>query len=198
LQAIIEKILSDAKEEARLIKEEAKKARKKILVETRKEAEELKQNLVEKGKKEVERQAEGLIREKKIELKKKKLEFKREKLEEVYRAALKKLLELKKKEKEKLYQSMILRLAKGGEEIIVSNSERSLIDQDFLTRLNRSLKKSGREPLKLSLENREIKGGFILKKDNLEVNASLEVLFNNLVEREAKKITQTLFGEEKK
>lgn len=198
MQAIVEKIISDAREEAKAIKEEAKKNRKRILAEVRKEAEELKQELVREGRKKVDLEAEGLIREKRIELKKKQLKFKREKLNEVFEVAFNKLLSLKEEEKEKLYCSMILSLSEGGEEIIFSNEERGLTSKPFLNHLNQSLKKAGREPLTLSHENREIKGGFILKKGNFEVNASLEVLFSDLAGREAKEIAQILFAKEKK
>lgn len=198
MQAIVEKILSDAQEEARVIKAEARKEKRKILAEAEKEAKNLKEELVKEGKKKVDLEAEGLVREKKIELNKKRLKFKREKLEKVFAAALKKLLNLPEEKKKKIVHSMVLKLAEGGEEIIVAREERPIYQGSFLAQLNKELQKSGRQPLSLSKEDRGLKGGFILKKGNFELNASFEVLFNYLAEREVQKITKVLFGGEGK
>lgn len=198
MQAIIEKILFDAKEEAKLIKAEARKEKKRILTEVEKEAVKLRDELVREGKRKADLEAEGLIREKKIELNKKRLKFKRQKLEKVFDAALEKLLKLSDKEKKKIIYSMILRLAEGGEEVIVAPKERQIYEGSFLERLNQQLKKSGKEPLRLSNEERELKGGFILKKGNFEINASFEVLFSYMAEREVRRVTKVLFGEEVK
>lgn len=194
MQAIVEKILSDAKEEARAIKAEAQKEKKKILTQAKKEAEKLKNELVREGKRKAELKAEGLVREKKIALNKKRLKFKREKLEKVFEAAFRKLVSLPLEEKKKLAFSMVLRFAEGGEEIIVSREERHIYDGNFLKQLNQELKRSGKGPVRLSSEERDLKGGFILKKGNLEINASVEILFNYLVEREVQKVTKILFG----
>lgn len=197
MQAIIEKILSDAREEAKAIKVEAQREKKKILAEARREAQRLKEELIREGKNKAEQIVEGLIREKKIELKKKRLKFKRQKLEKVFEAALERLLGLPEKEKKKVIYSMILRLAQGGEEVVVAQEESQIYDSVFLEQLNQEIKKSGKEPLKLSQEVRDLKGGFILKKENLEINASFEVLFKYLFEKEIQNIAKVLFGDGK-
>ncbi len=194
MQAIVEKILSDAKEEAKTIKAEAQKEKKKILAEAKKEADMLKDELVREGKRKADLEAEGLIREKKIELNKERLKFKREKLEKVFEAALRKLLSLPEEEKKKIVYSMILRLAEGGEEVIFAQNERQIYEGAFLERLNQELKKLGKEPLRLSDEERGLEGGFVLKKGHLETNASFEVLFSYMVEREVQSVTKVLFG----
>lgn len=194
MQAIIEKILFDAKEEAKAIKAEAQKEKKKILAEAKKEAEKLKDELVREGKRKVELEAEGLIREKKIGLNKKRLKFKRQKLEKVFEAALKKLISLPEEEKKKIVYSMILRLAEGGEEVIFALNERQIYEGVFLEQLNQELKKSGKEPLRLSDEERDLKGGFILKKGHSETNASFEVFFKFLTDKHVQKVALVLFG----
>lgn len=122
------------------------------------------------------------------------LEEKQKIIAEVYTEVLKRIEKLPDDKYRGLLRNLILKLAAGGEELIIGEKDRSKISPDFLKDLNRELEGRGKKPLKLSLEVRNIPGGFILRLRKSEVNVSFPLLIKSLREKTEFRVIGELFG----
>ena len=108
-------------------------------------------------------------------------------IEEAYNKALAKLERLGKKSYQDIIKKMLLKVAKSGSgEIIISKEDRKRITPSFIKNIN--------EELKISKEDREISGGFILKREKIEVNNSFESLFHSKREELELRLVKILFS----
>lgn len=172
IKRIKERILEEARGEARKITNEAEENARKITDQAGDEAEQKKEILLEKGKKEAETRKARLISMAELEMKKELLAIKQELMEEAFQKTMERLKNMDKREYEENLIKMILDAIKTGEEeIILSRFDHDKLSPDFLKRLNSSKEGLG---LKLSPEEGEFTGGFILKSKGIETNNSFE------------------------
>ncbi len=99
------------------------------------------------------------------------------------------------------YREIIKKLLRGigGEgEIIVSPKDAKRLGNNFLAEVNRELKsrpgKSGQ--LRFSQEQREMRGGFVLRRGRHEINASFEAILQEKWEELESELDRILFGED--
>lgn len=78
--------------------------------------------------------------------------------------------------------------AEGGE-IILNSRDRASIGEKLITALN-----SGSAELRLSEETRDIAGGLILRKGNVEANSSVELLIDMVRGELSGKLADQLFA----
>jgi V/A-type H+-transporting ATPase subunit E len=198
LKDIVEKIIKDAEEEGKEKVKEAEKKAAEILKEAEKKSEELKKKIVEKAEKEAAEEKKRIIALARLEMRNKLLEKKKNLIEEVFQEASKRISSVPKDKYRSFLKKVILEAAESGEEeVILNERDRELVDAKFLGEINQELQKNGKKgSLKLSSETREIEGGVILKKDGLEINASLETLLKELRSEKEKEILQKIIGGE--
>ena len=107
-------------------------------------------------------------------------------LEEAYKKALAKLERLGKKSYQDIIKKMLLKVAKSGPgEVIISREDRKRITPSFLKSINKELM--------ISKEEREISGGFILKRKKIEINNSFESLLRSKREELESRLVRILF-----
>jgi len=93
-------------------------------------------------------------------------------IDKVFACALEKLLAMNDKEYLELIKRYLLSMPiVGNEEIIIPGKYRNIVSEEYLSEINESLKTLGKiGELSLSSDARDIKSGFIVLKDGIEVN----------------------------
>ncbi|HCL4438213.1 V-type ATP synthase subunit E [Clostridium botulinum] len=196
LENLTSKIIEDANKEAEKLLSEAKKEENKIVDEKIKKANKAKEQIIERAKRESKTKAERVISNAHLKVRNNKLEAKQEMINKVFDEAVIKLQNLSKDEYLNFVKSSILSLdIEGDEEIIVSPNDKDKIDISLMLTLNNKLKAKGKKDLlKISNENRNIKGGFILYKNGIEINNSFEALVDSLRDELEQEIIEALFS----
>ncbi|MFV3011436.1 V-type ATP synthase subunit E [Clostridium botulinum] len=196
LENLTSKIIEDANKEAEKLLSEAKKEENEIVDEKVKKANKAKEQIIEKTKREAKTKAERVISNTHLKVRNNKLEAKQEMINKVFDEAVIKLQNLPQEEYLNFIKNSILSLdIEGDEEIIVSSNDKDKIDISFMLTLNNKLKNKGKkELLKISNENRDIKGGFILYKNGIEINNSFEALVDSLRDELEQEIIEALFS----
>jgi len=196
LENLTSKIIEDANKEAEELLSEAKKEENKIVDEKVKKGNKAKEQIIEKSKREAKTKAERIISNTHLKIRNNKLEAKQEMINKVFDEAVIKLQNLSKDEYLDFVKSSILSLdIEGDEEIIISPNDKDKMDVNFMLTLNNKLKAKGKKGLlKISNENRNIKGGFILYKNGIEINNSFEALVDSLRDELEQEIIEALFS----
>jgi V/A-type H+-transporting ATPase subunit E len=83
----------------------------------------------------------------------------------------------------------------GDEEVIIGKDEKR-IDESFISRVNQQLGAGFKGNLTLSSQRADISGGFILARGKVQVNASTDVMIENLKESMQIELSQMLFDNE--
>lgn len=197
IEEIVEKIIGDAKKEAQKIKREARKEANKLLVEAEAEAEKLRREYLTQASQKAEAEKERILTQARLKSRNLLLAKKQELIEEAFQIAEERLLKLSPSQKLNFLKNLILKASENGdEEIVLSSVDRKLVDASFLKEVNDGLKKKKKlGQVKLSSESRLLKGGVVLKKGSLEINASLENLLLGLRAEAEGEIIRLLMGE---
>ena len=106
------------------------------------------------------------------------LSAKEELIEDTFNQALARLRSLDREKYRELIFPMILAAAQqGNEELIVSPDQRDYFDASFLGKINEALRLQGKKgEIALAGETRPLKGGFILRAGEVELNNSFDSL----------------------
>lgn len=114
-------------------------------------------------------------------------------LESVFDKALQDLINMDDDEYKKFIQAMIKSSIETGDETLVIGINEKRIDDNFVKQINRELGTGFQGNILLSRERADISGGFILKRGDISVNVSLEVLMQIAREELETKIAVKLF-----
>jgi len=191
IEAIIRKILGDARKEADAIRSKASGQAEGILAEARARAELLKADIGEKAGGRARQEEERMRTSAVIDAKKQVLAEKQKAISAVFSAALEEIKGMDKAGYQDIIGKM-LSSADGDEEVIIPSSEKR-IDAAFIEKINKTYfkKKAG---FRLSVEKREMPGGgFILKKERVEKNNSFAVILNSLRPVIERQLAEMLF-----
>jgi len=191
IEAIIRKILGDARKEADAIRSKASGQAEGILAEARARAELLKADIGEKAGGRARQEEERMRISAVIDAKKQVLAEKQKAISAVFSAALEEIKGMDKAGYQDIIGKM-LSSADGDEEVIIPSSEKR-IDAAFIEKINKTYfkKKAG---FRLSVEKREMPGGgFILKKERVEKNNSFAVILNSLRPVIERQLAEMLF-----
>jgi V/A-type H+/Na+-transporting ATPase subunit E len=175
---IISKIMDEAKAQAGEIMEKAEKEAVDIMRKTSEESEQKTKEAVENARKEAVVRKQRMLAVAELEGRKRKLEAKQEMINKAFDKALELLTSKPDSEYEDMLADMIADSCIDGKgEIILSAADRKRVGKDFLSKVNNMLEKKSLEgSVKLSDETRDIRGGFILKKGDIEINNSFETI----------------------
>ena len=111
-----------------------------------------------------------------LEMRKDILSAKQQSIGEVFDKALERMDNLDNSRYEKVIYDMLMDSAESGEEeLVMSESRKSKLSSDFISKVNKALEAVGKKGnIKLSDETRNISGGFILTSQGVEINNSFE------------------------
>lgn len=197
IEKIKERILEDASKEKQNILNEAEKEADNILEKYRAKAEDVRKKILNEAKKEAEDEKRRILSMAQLEQRKIILKAKQDIIDEVFQKAERRLQEIPEKNyKNILYNMLLESVISGTEEIIVNKQDKNLITPDFIDKLNQELVNLGKAgDIRLSSENGDMIGGFILRSKDIEINATFDSLINLEREDLETKIAKILFEE---
>ena len=161
-QAEIDRILSEAREEADQITDRYKA-----------QAEAEAASLAARNEKSAVEREERLVSVAQMEARKVQLAAKQEMVEKAYDLALEKLCAMPDARYTEVLAGLLVQASSNGrEEAIFSPEDRERVGKAAVDKANAA---SGKQ-LKLSQETRPLKGGFVLRDENIEVNCTFDTL----------------------
>lgn len=175
-EKIIAHIKADAQAEAEKILGEAKKQCAAIKADYDKKAEDSYAEKIRAGVKACEDAAESKDRIAQMESKKSVLALKQELVNTSFEKAVEKILSMPEKEYIDFLTKLVVEsVATGDEEIILNENDSKKFGKAVVEAANAQIKNG---KLKLSEQTGEFKGGVVLKRGNVEVNNTLELLID--------------------
>ena len=192
IEAIIDKIIGDARREAEKIRTEAQEKVDEIEKMGRSNIKDTCSRILQKSSEESKQKIQRLKIASNMEFRKGELEEKQAAISLAFDLALKEIQNLGKVEYQKLIEDEFLN-AEGVEEVIIPPDEKR-VDEEFLTKINKLLTQKGKKGnLKLSNEKRSIPGGgFMLKKGNVYINNAFSILLESIRNQIELKISEIL------
>lgn len=182
-QAEIEQVLSHAKAEA-----------EKITEKYRAQAEAEAADLRAKNERAAAEREERLVSAAQMESRKTALAAKQELVEQVYSKALDKLCGLPDQKYTEIVAALLAQAAPSGRgEVFLAPDVRKRMGAEIIKKANELLKDG---QLTLSEETRDIRGGFILRDEKIEVNGTFETLVRLQKAETAGTVAKKLFPEE--
>ena len=200
LEAIVAKILNDARKQVSRIEGRSRATIQSI----QSQCEETVRAIREASSKRAERLAEDqrrrLLSMAELDIRKEALALKQEMIETAFEKAISQLLEGDKEKYSALLKKLVLDAdLKGDEELILNPNDRGGMGDALIRELNEAFLKAGKKgEMRLSPESRSIRGGVIVRRGRKEVNCSVEsIIYSKRDELEAP-VARILFPDEKK
>lgn len=192
---LINKIIEDANKEADSIIAEGEKEKEKIISSKIEEANRAKESMIIKTKREAATRKERVISNAQLKVRNDKLGAKQQVIDRAFEEAVSQLEKITGDELKAFVKNTIKSLnLQENEEIIVNEKYSSVINNEFIEEVNKSLEEIGKKGnIKLSSEKRKIEGGFILTKGGIELNYTFKSLVENLRNEIEQNIIKTLF-----
>jgi len=196
LDNLSSKIVEDANIKAESILKEAKHNEALMIESKVKSAKELEAQMVEKAKIEANTVTQRIISNAQLTVRNEKLVAMQEMIDKVFVEALDRLLVMNENEYLELMKRYLLSMPiAGNEEIIIPGKYKDVVSNEYLSEVNAALKTSGKiGEIKLSYETRNIKSGFIVLKNGIEINNTFESLVNSLRDELESEIVKELFS----
>ena len=173
IEKITQRIAAQAQAEIDGVLEQARDEAARITAGYRAQAEAEARELNAKNEKAAAEREERLVSAAQMEARKRQLAAKQEMLEKAYILALDKLCAMPEEQYTAVLAELLVRASSSGkEEAVFSQADRQRVGKAAVEEANR---RSGKQ-LRLSEETQPIRGGFILKDRNVEVNCTFETL----------------------
>mgnify|MGYP000327619550 CR=1 FL=1 len=196
-ERIKSRILEDARTKAAEIEAQAKQEAKEIMDLALSEAARKKEALLEKAKAEGAEAYRRIISVAGLEGRKQILKTKQDMVEAAFKKAVEKVTSMPDNEYQRFLEDMAVNASsKGTGEIVMSEKDLKRIDKKFINNINTRLEKSGiKGNLTLSKETIRSSGGFILKSGDVEINSTLEIIFEMIRPACESDVVKILFKE---
>ena len=195
LEKILARIADDAQKEADRITERAAFNAGEIIQKAEEDAEILKAESLQRAKEEATQRKERIIAMARLDFRKRILDEKQRAIDVVFRGAIEKLCNLKDDEYRGLMKRMLLSgVQTGEEEVIFAQRDKTRLTSSFIGELNEELRNNEKKGnLTISEETREISGGFILRRGDVELNSTFESLLEFSRDELESEVGQLLF-----
>ena len=190
MEKVSKKILDDAKQKANEIIKEAENKKREIEAKTKEQITRIKKETERMVLDQKNREYDRITGRARLALRNDMLRLKREIIDELFNKAIDRLVNKKSDEYLKIIRELLSRdeISEGGELIIGEKENR--IDEGFIKAINEEMDGS----FTLSSERRPIRGGFILRRGKVEIDASFETLLEAKKERLEMELAKILFG----
>ena len=191
IEKITQRIASDAQAEVDRILGDARDEAGRIAANYRARADAEAAELAAKNEKAAAEREERLVSAAQMEARKVQLAAKQEMVEKAYIQALDKLCALPEEQYVAILADLLVKASSNGkEEAVFSPEDRERVGEAAVAKANEL---SGKQ-LRLSEETQPIRGGFILKDKNVEVNCTFETLVRLQKAETAGAVAQKLFA----
>lgn len=193
IEKITQRIESDAQAEIDRILGEARDEAARITASYRAQADAEARDLEAKNERVAAEQEERLVNAAQMKARKVQLAAKQEMVEKAYIQALDKLCAMPQERYVAVLANLLVEASSNGrEEAVFSKEDREQVGKAAVEKANQI---SGKQ-LRLSEETQPIRGGFILKDKNVEVNCAFETLVRLQKAETAGAVVKKLFPEE--
>lgn len=195
LNRIKERILEDARTEARSRMADAEKRAEEI----KKAAEARANEAAARIRAEYEAKAQDLGRRMvsaaQLDMRKKVLAVKQDMIDKAFRACLEALGSMPDVEYRAMLEDMLIKVVEtGDEEVVLSQGDAARLGDDFLADVNARLAAMGKKGgLKLAVDPGLTAGGFILRKGGVETNSTFPALLRLIREELEPRVAEILF-----
>lgn len=190
-EALIEKIVTEAKTIGEGLIEEAEAQAKK----TREEYEQKFSNYRADEKNKIDTECKNIIERKitvaELDAKKIELAARREILDEIFLKAEDKILKLDEKSYLKFVEKLLTNYAEDGDEVVISKKDKDKITDKFVEGVSKKIKKT----LTLSKKLGSFNGGIILSKDGCDKNLTLSTIVRQEREQIENSVLSLIFEE---
>ena len=191
IEKITQRIESDAQAEIDRILGEARDEAARITASYRAQADAEARDLEAKNERVAAEQEERLVSAAQMKARKVQLAAKQEMVEKAYIQALDKLCAMPQEQYVAVLANLLVEASSNGrEEAVFSKEDREQVGKAAVEKANQI---SGKQ-LRLSEESLPIRGGFILKDKNVEVNCTFETLVRLQKAETAGAVAKTLFA----
>ena len=191
IEKITQRIELDAQAEIDRILGEARDEAARITASYRAQADAEARDLEAKNEKAAAEQEERLVSAAQMKARKTQLAAKQEMVEKAYIQALDKLCAMPQEQYVSVLANLLVEASSNGkEEAVFSKEDRERVGKAAVEKANEL---SGKQ-LRLSEETQPIRGGFILKDKNVEVNCTFETLVRLQKAETAGAVVKTLFA----
>jgi V/A-type H+-transporting ATPase subunit E len=173
---VVDKILADAKAEARKIKEQTDANEAAEQAGLNEQLDEYNKQTEVLARKAGQDEESHILAAARMDIAKQLLAEKRKILDEVFEQARQQLQSLPDEDYRSLCTKLMLEAVETGDEEVIVDKRDNRINQDLIDQVNRQLGSKGKGELKLSEQKQDIGAGFILKRGQIKTNVSLGVL----------------------
>ncbi|MGI6778380.1 MAG: V-type ATP synthase subunit E [Acetivibrionales bacterium] len=177
-ERITGRILEDAQNRAKSNILEAEKKASDIIRTAEEEARKKQKEIIDKAFVAADERKNRMISIAELEGRKEKLKTKQAMISEVFNKIHERLNSISDEEYEKILVNMVVNSVRDGdEEVLLSEKDKNRISSKFIKKINNMLFEKGlKGKAVLSPQTRDIRGGFILKKGDVEINNSFEAI----------------------
>lgn len=196
-EKIKEKIISDAQTKAEEILKDADELARSILDEAETEGHRREKEIVSRAFQQAKEEKKRTGAVARLESRNSILREKRELVERVFDEAMERFTRLPEDEYIDFCKKLLLKaMASGKGELILSARDKERIGKRLIEETNRGLRQMGKDGgIQLSEETRKIRGGFYLREEGSEVNATLEIFIDYNREKLEREVITLLCGE---
>lgn len=191
------KILDDARKAAEENISRAKQEAERIIAEAEKQVKEETEKVRQAAEAEAADLKKRMAAVSSLEERKRMLKVRQDMVDAAFRAAFEKTLHLPAEEYGRFLKRFILESVREGEgEILFNENDLSRLGARFVEEINQTLRAEGKAAV-LTLSGQTIpnQGGFVLKYGDMEINSTLELIFNMARPQLEAEVASILFKE---
>jgi V/A-type H+-transporting ATPase subunit E len=191
MEKVSKKILDDAKQKADEIIKEAEAKKKENEAKIKEQITRVKEETERLVSDQKNREYDRIAGRAKLDLRNDTLRLKREIMGGLFNKAVNRLVNKKSDEYLRIIKELLSRdeVKEGGEGELIICEKENRIDEKFIKTVNKELGSS----FTISKERRPLKGGFILRRGKVEIDASFETLVKSKKERLEMALAKILF-----
>lgn len=194
-EQVVKKILSEANEQAQAIAQQAAQKRDQQLRQLDEELTAYRAETERLACEAAEDRQARMLAAARMDNSRAMLAAKVELLDEAFRKAQERIVQLPDEQYKALMTTLMKQAVQtGDEEVVVAKGERRITDE-FVKQINRQLGTGFKGNLRLSDKHADIKGGFLLARGKVQMNASVEVLVDRLRETMETELAAKLFAD---
>lgn len=192
-EKVTEKIISDANTEAEEIKKQAQEKESAEQAEFDKQLQDYKKQTQTLAQKAGDDKKSHILAAARMEIAKQFLTEKRLILDDSFDRAKQQIKELPGNDYRQIMKKLMLSAVETGDEEVILDTNETRIDEGFIENINKELGPDQHGSLKLSNEKQDIGAGFILSRNKIKNNVSLDILLAHVREQLETELAKNLF-----
>lgn len=193
-EQVVTKILSEAKAQAEAIVSETKAKVSTQKSELDKELAEFAADTKAKAEKAATETKEQMLAKARMDVRKEYLTAKVALLDELFASAIDKVNGMESKSYTELMTKLMVKAVEDGSEEVLVGKDDSRIDNELIKQVNRELGTGYKGNLRLAADSANIAGGFVLRRGNIRINVSTDVLVGQVRDKLEMELAEELFS----